>query len=174
MAAANRRHRLQNRVVGRAVARQQLARRDRGPRRRWPAGCARLKRIRPSGAALRRRRARRTSFEAWLRDCSETPETFGRRSICFSTSPASVVGRHAQLFEQRRHYAVALRDQRPEQMQRLDLLLARSAPPSPAQPAAPPGPSPLICRIAACRNSLTFSDNSAGILIAESGAIFYN
>ncbi len=34
--------------------------------------------------------------------------------------------RHAQLRQQRRHHPIALRHQRPQQMQRLDLLLSRA------------------------------------------------
>ena len=68
--------------------------------------------------------ALRTSFEAWLRYCSETPGNLRQALDLFLDLGGQRGGRHAQLLKQRRDHAVALRDQRPEQVQRLDLLLA--------------------------------------------------
>ncbi len=98
--------------------------------RRSPAGCVRWRRTRPSGAALRRRRARGRRSSALLRYCCARAGNFRQALDLLFRFAGERRRRHAQLFEQRRHHAVALRDQRPEQMQRLDLLLARSALPS--------------------------------------------
>ena len=51
---------------------------------------------------------------------------FGQALDLFLDFTCELSGRHAQLFEQRRDDAVALREQRPQDMQRLDLLLSEA------------------------------------------------
>ncbi len=85
-------HSLQDGVVRHAMLRENLHRLSRASRRRCPTGCARLKRIRPSGAALLRTRAP----EPCLLPGSDIVPNLRKPSagapLCFSTSLASCVG----------------------------------------------------------------------------------
>ena len=146
MAAADGRHGLQDGVVGGAVPREQLARGvavGRGDRQQDMFG--------RDVFVLQALRFVEGALENVVRRLAEI--LFGnagnlRQPLDLLFGLAGQRGRrHAQFFEQRRDHAVALSDQRPQKVQRLDLLLAGARSQSPALLAALPGPLPLVCRI---------------------------
>ncbi len=122
MASANRRHRLQNRLMRSAFAYQQL----------------------PSGIAARSCNAQqdvlggdvlvlqslcfvKSALQNLIRSRAQVLLRHARnfrqpRNLLFNLA-RQPHGRHSELFQQRRNHAVALRRQRPKQVQRLDLLL---------------------------------------------------
>ena len=65
----------------------------------------------------------RTLFDAWLNCCCATPVTFGRRPRRVSISLGQSFRADAQTRQKRRHNPVVLRDERAQQVQRLDLLM---------------------------------------------------
>ena len=70
----------------------------------------------------------RTSFEDLLQILfGEHPKISAGARSASSTSPASAAGGTPKFFEQGRHNTISLSQKSPEQMQRLNLLLARAA-----------------------------------------------
>src|SRR5271155_1684114 len=122
VAAANRGHRLQNRLVARARADQRLGRRiffrrGDGQQNMLGRNVLILQPLHLVERVLQNLVRRRTQI--LLRDAGNFRQP--RDLLLHVTRDRR--RRHPQLLQQRRHHAVALRHQRPQQMQRLDLLL---------------------------------------------------